>query len=112
MIRYYVTDRRRADVVSCAIRAIKSGVDMIQIRERDLPVRELLELVSEVRDLAAGTRTQILVNDRLDVALAAGVDGVHLPSDGLPAHAARPFVRLLGVSTHDVEEAIAAERAR
>src|SRR5262249_2361711 len=54
---------------------------------------------------------RILINDRLDIALAAGIDGVHLPGDGLPARRVRPLVRLLGVSTHMLEEAIEAERA-
>ena len=73
MIRYYVTDRRQGDVLACTSRAIRNGVDMIQIREKDLPSRELLDLVSKVRELATGTGTRVLVNDRLDVALAAGL---------------------------------------
>ncbi len=109
MIRYYVTDRRHGDVLASAERAIREGADMIQVREKDLPASELLELVSAVRKLAEGGKTRILVNDRLDVALAAGVDGVHLPAKGLPAHRVRPLVKMLGVSTHTIEEAIAAE---
>lgn len=111
MIRYYVTDRRQGDVVSYARRAIVAGVEMIQIREKDLPARELLELVCRIRDLAAGTPTRILVNDRLDIALAAEIDGVHLPANGLPPARVRPLVKVLGVSTHSVQEAIDAERA-
>ena len=112
MIRYYVTDRGRADIFSCCERAIRAGVEMIQIREKDLPARELFELVCRIRDLAAGTSTRILVNDRLDVALAAGIDGVHLPANGLPARRVRPHVKLLGVSTHDLQEALDAEQSR
>jgi len=112
MIRYYVTDRRRADIFDCAERAIRAGVEMIQIREKDLPGRELFELVCRIRDLAAGTTTRILVNDRLDVALAAGVEGVHLPANGLPARRVRPYVKLLGVSTHNLQEAIDAEESQ
>jgi thiamine-phosphate pyrophosphorylase len=111
MIRYYITDRRQGDVVSYARRAIATGVEMIQIREKDLPARELLELVCRIRDLAAGTPTRILVNDRLDIALAAEIDGVHLPANGLPPARVRPLVKVLGVSTHSVQEAIDAERA-
>ena len=111
MIRYYITDRRQGDVVSYARRAIAAGVEMIQIREKDLPARELLELVCRIRDLAAGTPTRILVNDRLDIALAAEIDGVHLPANGLPPARVRPLVKVLGVSTHNVQEAIDAERA-
>jgi thiamine-phosphate pyrophosphorylase len=110
MIRYYVTDRRQGDVIASAARAVKEQVDMIQVREKDLPGRDLFDLVSKIRDLAAGTRTRVLVNDRLDVALAAGVDGVHLPGDGLPAVRVRPLVKILGVSTHSLEEALTAEK--
>jgi thiamine-phosphate pyrophosphorylase len=112
MIRYYVTDRRQGDILAYAARAVRDGVDMIQVREKDLPARELFELVCRIRDLAAETKTRILVNDRLDIALAAGIDGVHLPGNGLPPQRVRPFVKLLGVSTHTLAEAIDAERAR
>jgi thiamine-phosphate pyrophosphorylase len=112
MIRYYVTDRRQGDVVDCAARAVRDGIEMIQVREKDLSARALLDLVYKVRDLAAGTRTRVLVNDRLDIAQAAGIDGVHLPANGLPPDRVRRLVKLLGVSTHSVEEAIAAEKAR
>src|SRR5947207_15204734 len=111
MIRYYVTDRRQGDVLTYARHAIAAGVDMIQIREKDLPARELFELVCQVRDLAAGTPTRILVNDRVDITLAAGIDGVHLPANGLPPGSVRPLVKVLGVSTHTLQEAIDAERA-
>jgi thiamine-phosphate pyrophosphorylase len=111
MIRYYVTDRRQADVLESARRAIAGGVDMIQVREKDLPARELFELVCKVRDLAAGTKTRVLVNDRVDIALAAGIDGVHLPANGLPPGRVRPLVKLLGVSTHTLQEAAGAEAA-
>src|SRR5437763_1223409 len=111
MIRYYVTDRRQGDVLACAARAVRDSVDMIQVREKDLPAHELFDLVCKIRDLTVGTTTRILVNDRADIALAAGIDGVHLPGNGLPAERVRPLVRLLGVSTHSVDEAIHAERA-
>jgi thiamine-phosphate pyrophosphorylase len=112
MIRYYVTDRRQGDILAFAARAVREGVDMIQVREKDLPTKDLFDLVCKIRDLAAGTGTRVLVNDRLDVALAASVDGVHLPSDGLPADRVRPLVKLLGISTHSLQEARAAEQAR
>jgi thiamine-phosphate pyrophosphorylase len=112
MIRYYVTDRRQGDVITSAQRAIGDGVDMIQIREKDFSARQLLELVFRVRELAAGTSTRVLVNDRLDIALASGIDGVHLPANGLPPAKARPLVKVLGVSTHTLQEALDAERAR
>jgi thiamine-phosphate pyrophosphorylase len=111
MIRCYVTNRHQGDVLASAARAIADGVEMIQVREKDLSARELFDLVCRIRDLAAGTATRVLVNDRLDIALAADLDGVHLPSNGLPADRVRPFVQHLGVSTHTIQEAVDAERA-
>src|SRR5262249_38221078 len=105
-----VTDRRQGDVVAASRRAISDSVDFIQIREKDLPARDLFSLACQIRDLAAGSLTRVLVNDRLDVALAAGVDGVHLPRNGPPADRVRPLVKVLSVSTHSLAEAFAAEK--
>jgi thiamine-phosphate pyrophosphorylase len=112
MIRYYVTDRHQGDVLASAKRAVRDGIDMIQVREKDLPARDLFDLVCWIRDIAAGSKTRVLVNDRIDIALATGIDGAHLPANALPPERVRPFVKLLGVSTHSIEEAIQAERAR
>lgn len=111
MIRYYVTDRRRADVLTCVRRAVDDGVELIQIREKDLDAKPLFELVSKARNLAEGSGTRILVNDRLDVALAAGIDGVHLPGNGLPARPVRPLVKIVGISIHSLEGGMWAESA-
>ena len=111
MIRYYVTNRRQGDLIAFATRAVREGVDMIQLREKDLPAKELIELACKIRGLAAGTKTSVLINDRLDIALATNLDGLHLPATGLPPGRVRPFIKLLGVSTHTIEEAITAEQA-
>jgi len=111
MIRCYVTDRRHGDLLSHVSAAIRDGVDMIQVREKDLDARSLYELVCLIRDAASGTSTKVLVNDRLDIALAANIDGVHLPANGLPAARVRPLVRVLGCSTHSLDEALQAEHA-
>ena len=111
MLRCYVTDRREGDLLVFAKRAIDDGVDFIQVREKDLSARALFELVCRIRDLAAGSKTRVLVNDRLDVALAARIEGVHLPGNGLPTERVRPLVSLLGVSTHTLAEVQVAERA-
>jgi thiamine-phosphate pyrophosphorylase len=121
----YVTDRRALDVASStralleAIRrAAASGVDWIQIREKDLEARPLAELVRLAIDSARGTSTKILVNDRLDVALAAGAAGVHLGEASLPVDAVAEWRRSsglaefqIGASCHSIEAARAAERA-
>lgn len=93
-------------------RAVEAGVDVIQLRERDLDGGALTALASEMVARAMGTHTRIVVNDRLDVAIAAGAHGVHLRADSLPATAARSIAPpgfLIGQSVHSVEEAHLAE---
>jgi thiamine-phosphate diphosphorylase len=88
--------------------AIDAGIDMVQVRERDLAARELAVLVRAMVALAAGSNTRILVNDRLDVALAAGAAGVHLRSDSIAPEQARsmtPSGFLIGRSVHNAAEA-------
>jgi len=83
----------------------------VQVRERDLPACELATLVRAMVALARGSQTRILVNDRLDVALAAGAAGVHLRSDSVAAAAVRSMVPsgfLIGRSVHSVEDAVQA----
>lgn len=102
-------DRTLEEVVG---KAVAGGVDLVQVRERDLPAGELLALVRQIRQVAEG-RALTFVNDRLDVALAAGADGVHLPEAGLPVREARALARdrlLIGRSVHSVEAGIEAAR--
>jgi thiamine-phosphate pyrophosphorylase len=100
--------------ISAARRAASAGVDLIQIRERGLDDRQLLALATRVRAVLSGTGSQTLVNDRTDVALAAGVDGVHLPARAISAASVRPIVPdgfLIGRSVHSEAEAVDTERA-
>jgi thiamine-phosphate pyrophosphorylase len=117
-----VTDRQRlaaagpAEVVlpRCVAAAAEAGVHLIQVRERDLDAGPLTRLVSACVAAVAGSRARVIVNDRLDVALAAGAHGVHLPGHGVPAarvRAAVPPGFLVGRSVHHASEAarVAAE---
>jgi thiamine-phosphate pyrophosphorylase len=110
MIRCYVTDRRHTDLLASVNAAVRDGVEIIQVREKDLDAGPLFELVCRVRDAAAGSGTKVLANDRLDVALAAGIDGVHLPGHGLPTAKARPLVKTLGRSIHSIGQGLEAAR--
>jgi thiamine-phosphate diphosphorylase len=115
-----ITDRRRLaaggeDVlVERVTVAAAAGVDLVQIRERDMDARALSLLVTRCLEAVKGSRTRVLVNDRLDVALATGAHGVHLRSDSMPAARARlltPTGFLIGRSIHSVDEAVAVTAA-
>lgn len=93
--------------------AVMDGVNVIQIREKSLPARLLFELASAAVAICRPAGAIVLVNDRADVALAAGADGVHLPEASIPAAIFRqsfPTDLVVGVSTHSVEGALATER--
>jgi thiamine-phosphate pyrophosphorylase len=97
--------------------AAAAGVDWIQIREKDLEARSLAELVRLAIHAARGTGARILVNDRLDVAIAASAAGVHLGEMSLPVETVAEWRRStgraefqIGVSCHSLEAAQAAER--
>lgn len=108
-----ITDRRRMsppseDALVEAVRsAAMAGVHLVQVRERDLEGRLLFHLVRRLMGAVAGTAARILVNDRLDVALAAGAHGVHLRGDSMAASRVRALARppfLVGRSVHGVDE--------
>jgi thiamine-phosphate pyrophosphorylase len=125
----YITDRHAVvsgHLHAFVVAAIEAGVDLIQIREKDLGTRDLLRLVEAavkgVRGRSArvgpatGALTRVVVNDRLDVALAARAGGVHLGGHSMPADAMRAAVPAredfwIGVSCHSPEDATAAEAA-
>lgn len=130
----YVTDRRslitskpadaRKTLLDKIAGAADAGVDWIQIREKDLSGKELSWLAREAAERAASCvmsgagRVRVLVNDRLDVALAAQADGAHLGENSLPPQEARRLVAglhreknfMIGVSCHGLDAAKAAER--
>jgi thiamine-phosphate pyrophosphorylase len=90
------------------------GIDILQIRERGLDDGRYARLVRRVVAVTRGRNTAVVVNDRADIAIAAGADGVHLPASGLPADRVRHLVPegfLVGRSVHDAEEASAVERS-
>ena len=122
---YYITDRRQfpgdrkeqeqqllAKIAECAA----AGVEYIQLREKDLEGRALEELAHGAMAAVGGSRTQLLIHSRMDVALACGARGVHLPANDLAASDVRSiFARtgrnepVIGVSTHSAAEVASAE---
>jgi thiamine-phosphate diphosphorylase len=122
----YVTGRKAlglapdplAQLLAIIRRAIEAGVDWIQIREKDLSGRELIHLAREAVAAASGTPTKILVNDRLDVAVAAHAAGVHLGAESVPVRAVKEWREsgaastsnfLVGASCHSLQQAQSAE---
>jgi thiamine-phosphate pyrophosphorylase len=122
---YYITDRRQfpgdrreqerqllEKIAECAA----AGVGYIQLREKDLDGRALEDLARRAMAVIGGSRTQLLINSRTDVALACGAHGVHLPANDLASSEARSiFARagknepVIGVSTHSAAEVASAE---
>jgi len=112
-IIYPITSGKREslDILQLVQAAVEAEVPLFQIREKSLPARELYELTSRAIEITRGSKTRLLVNDRADIARAAGADGVHLTSQSLPADVVRNVFGsefLIGVSTHSLEEARAA----
>jgi thiamine-phosphate pyrophosphorylase len=111
---YLITDRKKTTLpLPKAIRlALNGGVRAIQLREKDLPVRQLLALSQEIGTITKEFGAGLFINDRVDVAVAVDADGVHLGHQSMPVDAVRRIVgakMLIGVSTHNLGEAKQAE---
>ncbi len=113
---YVITDRRTAgdrsllDIVQAAIRG---GATVVQLREKEASTRAMIELGQALLEITRAAGIPLIVNDRVDVALAIGAEGVHVGQDDMPAAMARRLIgpdRILGVSARTVEEAIQAQR--
>jgi thiamine-phosphate pyrophosphorylase len=111
-----VTDRKSTNgrpLVDVITAALRGGIDAVQLREKDLPARELHDLALSLRQLCTRHGATLLVNDRVDVAIAALADGIHLPVDSFEVGDARALAgdKLIGASTHSLAQAVAAEGA-
>ena len=110
-----VTDRHQTNgrpLVPLLQRVLTAAAPAIQLRERDLSARELVTLAREVQAVTASPNSQLLINDRVDVALALEGVGVHLRSTSLSVSITRQMLgaqRLLGISVHSVEEGLLAQ---
>ncbi len=126
MLFYYITDRlqfpgtereKQEQLLRKITECATAGVHYIQLREKDLSTRELQKLAEEAAKLTAqNSGARLLINSRIDVALACGASGVHLPANDLPASEARAIFgrvgkanAVIGVSCHTVDEVASAE---
>ena len=114
---YVILDRAAArgrDLLTILDATLAGGCRLVQLREKEWPSGRLLPMAERLRDRCRAAGATFVVNDRLDLALALGADGVHLGQDDLPPAAARPLLRpgmILGLSTHSPEQARAAQAA-
>jgi thiamine-phosphate pyrophosphorylase len=107
-------DQQFSDVLRLVEAAVAAKVSLFQIREKALTARTLYELTRRAVEITRGSDTRLLVNDRFDIARAAGADGVHLTTNSLPAQVVRQISSpefVIGVSTHSHAEACAAQLA-
>lgn len=113
---YLITDRKQIGNISlyaAVKKALDGGVKAIQLREKDLDTRELLKKAYKMRELTNKYNAKLFINDRFDIALAVGADGVHLTQAGIPVDVVRKTVKnklVIGVSTHSLKEALEAEK--
>lgn len=113
---YLCTDRALLNGRSLARaveEAIAGGVTIVQLREKELSSREFYETAKEILAITKRRGVPLIINDRLDIALAAGANGVHLGQDDLPVCAARTLAGrdfIIGVSAHNRAEAVRAEQ--
>ena len=112
---YFVTDpllHKGYSVLEQVELALRGGVKIIQIREKDLPVTDFIKLASEALKLTRAHDAFLIINDSVEVVKAVGADGLHLGQDDLPVKVARkllPIDKLIGCSAATVEQAVAAE---
>jgi thiamine-phosphate pyrophosphorylase len=116
---YLITDRSAVragtlvDMCAAALSVAPRGTVALQVREKDLPARDLYRLALELREVCSRYAAPMIVNDRVDIALAARADGVHLPFDSIGVAMARRLVgdgMMIGASTHSPPDVASAAR--
>lgn len=115
---YLITDRKLFNNVcqfyNAVEDALRGGVKAVQLREKDLSIKELFEMANIMKELVKEYNARLFINDRVDVALAVEANGVHLGGNSMPIEAVRKISGrklLIGKSTHSVEEALEADAA-
>ncbi len=110
---YAITDSKRyPDFLERLEKVLKKGIRMVQLREKQISGLEYYRLALEVREMTKDYGALLFINDRVDIALAVGADGVHLPEKGFPPSVVKRMAPglLVGYSAHSLEEALYAQR--
>ncbi|AFQ43738.1 thiamine phosphate synthase [Desulfosporosinus meridiei] len=113
---YLVTDRKTLgtrDLAVCVEKAIQGGVTLVQLREKSVSSKEFLELAQRVKEITTHYEIPLIINDRLDIALAVDAEGLHIGQDDLPMIKARELFgkdKIIGVSASTLEEALLAQQ--
>jgi len=113
---YLVTDRgilQGRDLLDAVAEAIEGGVTLIQLREKEVSSREFYQIALKVKDLSHSRGVPLLINDRLDIALAVNADGLHIGQEDLPLKVARKLLgpdKIIGLSVSNLEDAVQGEK--
>ncbi|MGK0467357.1 thiamine phosphate synthase [Clostridium sp.] len=113
---YLVTDRdvvMDTDIYTGVLEAIKGGVTVVQLREKRIGTLEFYNIAVKIKSITDKYKIPLIINDRIDIALAIGCDGVHLGQNDMPAAIARSIIgnnKIIGVSASTLEEAQKAEK--
>jgi thiamine-phosphate pyrophosphorylase len=112
---YLVTDRNQTDgrpLEAVVESSLRGGIRAVQLREKGIGDRELFSLAKNLRSMTRRLGAKLFINDRLDIALAVNADGIHLGQESISPGDARKYFggnRMIGVSTHSLDEAVRAE---
>ena len=107
---YLVTDRGIAgkrDIADIVLEAVQGGVTMVQLREKNISTREFVELAVKLKKILTPYDVPLIINDRVDVAVASGADGVHIGQSDMPYHIARGMLgydKIIGLSVENFEQ--------
>lgn len=113
---YLVTDRKdktEKEFLNIIEESIKGGVTLIQLREKIASTQEFYNIASKVKEITKKYNVPLIINDRIDIALAIDADGVHVGQDDMPTHIVRQLIgpnKILGVSAHNIKEAKKAKK--
>lgn len=113
---YLVTDRKYIgprNLTECVDEALRGGVSLVQLREKTASSREFYELALNLKEVTSRHNVPLIINDRLDIALAVNADGLHLGQDDLSIGVAREHFggdKVIGISVSNVQEAVLAEK--